>query len=77
MLELLGWVAFILNVWGNLLLTSKGVKGWVIRLVCNACWIPYSIYTGAWALLVNHAVFAVINIYGWYKWSKEQEVRNG
>lgn len=70
-LEILGWVALALNIWGNLALTKKGIRGWIIRLACNACWIPYSIYTGAWALLANHATFAVINIYGWYKWSHE------
>lgn len=69
--EILGWAALVLNVWGNLALTSKGVRGWTIRLACNACWVPYSIYTEAWALLVNHLVFAAINIYGWWKWTTE------
>lgn len=69
LLESLGWVAFGLNLWGNLLLTKKGIRGWIIRLLCNACFIPYAIYTEAWALLVNHIAFAGINIYGWYRWS--------
>jgi len=66
--QLLGWLALGLNVWGNLMLTSKGVSGWIIRLACNACWIPYSIYTGAWPLLANHVLF---NIYGWRKWTRK------
>lgn len=66
----LGWLALALNVWGNLLLTSRGQSGWVVRLACNACWVPYSIATSAWALLANHLLFAGINVYGWQKWRR-------
>ena len=69
--QALGWLAFALNVWGNMMLTTKGVSGWIIRLACNVCWIPYSINTGAWALLANHALFMGINIYGWHKWTRQ------
>jgi hypothetical protein len=68
--EWVGWLAFALNVWGNLALTSMGVRGWIIRLASNACWIGYSVETQAWALLVNHGLFAGINVYGWWKWSR-------
>lgn len=71
--EVLGWLALALNVWGNLMLTSKGVSGWIIRLACNFCWMPYSVSTGAWALLANHMLFAGINIYGWQRWTKENQ----
>src|SRR5687767_5480804 len=68
--QALGWVALALNVWGNLELTGKSTRGWIVRLACNACWLPYSAVTGAWALLANHALFALINVYGWRKWSR-------
>lgn len=67
----LGWLAFALNVWGNLELTGKSVRGWIVRLACNLCWMPYSVVTGAWALLANHVVFAGINCYGWWKWRQQ------
>ena len=67
----LGWLALVLNVAGNLMLTTKGPGGWIVRLACNACWIPYSITTAAWALLANHALFAAINVYGWMKWRRD------
>lgn len=70
--EALGWLALALNVWGNLALTSKGASGWIIRLACNGCWIPYAVATSAWALLANHALFAAINVYGWRKWRRMQ-----
>lgn len=67
--QALGWVALALNVWGNLELTGKTTRGWIVRLACNGCWIPYAVATGAWALLANHLLFAAINVYGWRKWS--------
>lgn len=68
----LGWVAAALNVWGNLALTTKGLRGWVIRIVCNLCWMPYGLYTKAWALLANHLLFVAINAYGYWKWRRDE-----
>lgn len=66
---LFGWVAFALNVVGNLMLTGKtGAAGWLVRLLVNVLWIPYSLQTRAWALLANHLTFMTINVYGWWKW---------
>ena len=71
--QILGWVAFALNVWGNLALTTKGLRGWIIRIFSNACWMPYGLATGAWALTANHLLFAGINVYGWVKWKREAD----
>lgn len=68
--QILGWLALFINVLGNLDLTNKSVRGWVLRLACNLCWIAYSIDQKAWPLLVNHAVFVPINVRGWWKWRK-------
>lgn len=65
-----GFVAFALNVWGNLELTKVGNRGHVIRLVANAVWIAYSITCGAWALTANHIVFAGINVLGYTRWRR-------
>lgn len=70
--QVLGWVAFALNVWGNLALTTKGSRGWIIRIFSNACWIPYGLCTSAWALTANHLLFAGINVYGWRKWRRTE-----
>ena len=68
-MESLGWIAFALNVWGNLALTEKGVRGWLIRIASNLVWMPYGIWTHAWALSANHLLFLGINVYGWVKWN--------
>lgn len=68
--EFMGWMAFLLNVWGNLALTNMSSRGWIIRLTSNAAWLIYSGYVGAWPLFGNHAVFTIINLIGWWKWRK-------
>lgn len=73
--EVIGWVAFALNVWGNLALTKQSNRGHVIRLCSNACWIVYAPFTGAWALLINHLTFACINVLGFYRWRKIERAK--
>ena len=70
--QAIGVVAFALNVWGNLELTKQTNRGHVIRLFSNACWLIYSPLVGAWALFLNHATFAGINVLGYYRWHKIQ-----
>ena len=70
--HVVGWVAFALNVWGNMMLTTKTRAGWAVRLVCNVCWLPYAVLTGAWALLANHVVFMGINVLGWVRWRRAE-----
>ena len=74
--EIIGWIALALNVWGNLYLAKKTISGWLIRLACNVAWIIYSIYFRVDPLLVNHIIFAFINIYGWREWSKNVYICN-
>lgn len=71
--HVLGWLAFALNVWGNMMLTTKSRSGRMVRLACNICWLPYAVLTGAWALLANHIVFMGINVIGWVRWHKEDQ----
>jgi hypothetical protein len=77
MFELIGWVALLLNVWGNLALVKKSNSGWIIRLVCNVAWVAYSIFFAAWPLLANHLIFAGINYHGWWKWKAAQYICPG
>jgi hypothetical protein len=72
LVEIVGWAAFILNVWGNLALTNLSVRGWIIRLASNGTWLLYSASVGAWPLFGNHAVFTLINVFGYLKWQKAQ-----
>lgn len=71
--QAIGWLALVLNIWGNLQLTGKGRAGWLVRLAVNFLWIGYSVNQGAWALLANHAIFVPINVVGWLRWRPSAE----
>lgn len=64
-----GYVATALNVVGNELLVRRNLLGWRVRLLVNILYIPY-----AWQIelggpvLVNHCIFAALNIRGLIVW---------
>ena len=68
--QVFGWVAIGLDICGNVLLGAKRQSGWLVWIVCNACWVPYAIASSSWAVLANHVVFGLFNVYGWYKWRR-------
>jgi nicotinamide riboside transporter PnuC len=71
--EAVGVVAFILNVWGNLMLARLRTGGWIVRLLTNVVWVVYSFNTdGGWPLMLNHLVFFYINVDGWMQWRRAQ-----
>lgn len=75
--ELVGFVGFVTNVLGNLLLAWKYKSGWGIRLVPNVCWAAYSIHFTNVALLLNSVTFFIINVIGWWKWSRSARACRG
>jgi NhaP-type Na+/H+ or K+/H+ antiporter len=70
--ELIGIVGFVTNVWANLLIARKSERGWTVRLVCNAIWLTYSIFAFSIANGLNSIAFAAINVYGLRKWRRER-----
>ena len=68
--ELLGFLAFALNVAGNLLLTSKNSRGWIIRIWSNAAQIGYAVLIVSPSLVTNGSTFFAINLYGWWRWRR-------
>ncbi len=75
--DIMGYIAFATNVWGNWLLTNKKIGGWQIRIVSHLAWGAFGVL--AWSLpnLLNAATFFVINCVGWYRWRKEEKAREG
>jgi hypothetical protein len=68
LVEILGWIAIVLNLLGNEMLAKRRTAGWPVRLAANAGWMVYSVGVFAWPLFVNHIVFTVSNARGWWKW---------
>jgi hypothetical protein len=72
LIELIGIIAFITNVWANLLIARKSEAGWVVRLVSNVFWLAFGIAALSIANILNAVTFAGINIYGLQRWRKER-----
>ena len=72
----IGYLAFALNVAGNLLLVHKRWQGWAVRIVTNVAWIAYAaqIDDGG-PVVANHAAFMAINLYGLSKWGKKKSLK--
>lgn len=69
MVEAIGYLAFGLNVAGNLMLARMNAWGWVVRLVTNVAWVAYAVQIpGGGPMWMNHAAFFGINIYGFREW---------
>lgn len=68
--EIVGLLAFALNVAGNLLLTNKKVGGWWIRIGSNVAQLAYAVLIVSPSLILNAATFAGINVFGIVKWKR-------
>jgi hypothetical protein len=74
--EAIGMFGFATNVAGNLLLTARSQHGWWVRIVSNGLWLAYAGSTASYAVTANAIVFSGINVYGWWKWSRERRVES-
>ena len=69
MVEAIGYLAFAMNVAGNLMLARLNAFGWLVRLATNIAWIVYAVQVpGGGPMWANHAAFFAINLYGWRRW---------
>lgn len=76
--EWVGFVAYLGNIWGNVQLAKRDIKGWIVRLAVNVLWIIYALHTeGGWPMWMNHITFLGINIYGWWEWRNADDRRTG
>lgn len=73
MIAAIGYVAFVLNVAGNLMLARLNIWGWGVRLLTNVAWIAYAVQIpGGGPMWLNHIVFFGINIYGFWHWRRRK-----
>lgn len=72
LIELVGVLGFVTNVWANILLARKSETGWAIRLIANVLWLAFGIAAFSFANILSSVVFAGINVYGWRRWRRER-----
>ena len=68
-IERMGWLGAILVVWGYYLNANECLSSWIIWVIGNLCVAGYSWYKKAWSTLTMSIIIAIMNIYGYYKWS--------
>jgi hypothetical protein len=70
MVETVGFIAFTMNVIGNLMLTKKIIHGWTVCMVSIGLWGMYSLGISSMPMILNSAVFMGINYHGLRSWRK-------
>lgn len=70
-----GFLSFILNVAGNMMLAWKWRSGWVVRIVAIVSWGLYGLQIRSNPIMLNAVTFFCINCYGWWKWRKEEKLK--
>lgn len=68
--DIIGVLAFVLNVLGNLQLAYRSHYGWWTRLVAIVVWGVYAVVISNGPLLLNSLVFFGINSWGVWQWRK-------
>ncbi len=66
------WIVAISSMIGTLANIHK--KRWCfhIWLVCNIAWVAYDIHKTAYPQAVLMAVYAILAVYGIYKWKNKE-----
>ena len=62
------WVAMAMTFVAIYLLGNQARMGFVLMMVGNACWMVVAIQADSLAMLAANAVFAVMNLRGWWRW---------
>jgi hypothetical protein len=70
--EVTGYAATGLNIWGNLALARMSRTGWIIRMLTNVVYVIYAVQvSGGMPVVANHVLFFGINLYGFRRWQCE------
>lgn len=72
LIETVGILGFVANVWANILIARKSETGWIVRLFANVLWLAFGIAAFSIANILSSIVFAGINVYGLRRWKHER-----
>ena len=65
----IGWLGAFLVILGYYLNANCYVSSWVVWTVGNLCVAGYSMHKKAYPTTAMSLIIAVMNIYGYFKWS--------
>jgi nicotinamide riboside transporter PnuC len=70
---MLDWVGMVLTLLGSFSVIYKIKYGFLIMLVGCLFWIGYGVNINSLAVIITNIVFSGTNIYGFWKWDKEEK----
>lgn len=72
---MIGYIATFLSILGNILVVYKKKIGFLIWLASNFVWIYVDIGIGLYSQIVMMVLYAILNVLGWYEWSKNTKLK--
>ncbi len=67
--ERIGWLGAALVIFGYYLNANGHISSWLVWVIGNLCVAGYSWHKKAYSTALMSIVIAVMNIYGYLKWS--------
>ncbi|ADD81085.1 gp087 [Rhodococcus phage ReqiPoco6] len=64
----------VIGVAGLYLTTQKNVLGFAIGFSVQILWIIYAVVTGQYGFILSAVAYAVVNVIGLRKWTKDSEI---
>ena len=67
-MEILGFIAVLLSLTGNILINFKKVTGYFVWISSNMLWIIITFCRSEWNLVALFSIYILLCIHGVYKW---------
>jgi len=75
-LDTIGHIGYALILVGMIFINKKSSWGWFIRLWGEILWMGIGIYTGFSSMWIWGIVFCAMDIWGYFKWRKQEKEKN-
>ncbi|HAW57819.1 MAG TPA: hypothetical protein DCX03_02190 [Bacteroidales bacterium] len=70
-IEVIGYIATALSLFGNVLVVLKKRSGFVVWTVANCTWLVVDVKINLYSQIWMMAVYAALNLWGLIMWRKD------
>ena len=70
---MIDWLGMVLTLAGSFTVIYKIKYGFLLMLLGCLCWIGYGLVAASIAIIITNIVFSGTNIYGFWKWDKDDK----
>lgn len=72
-IDIFGHFAYVSMIIGQIFITRKQAKGFLLRIAGGVVWILLGGFLGLSSIIVWSAVFTAIDIWSFWKWTSERD----